>query len=43
VVRKRVLLSEVLKLKETGQVDQTDSDSTNQNIKRGRGRPRKFS
>jgi hypothetical protein len=42
VVRKRVLLSEVLKLKETGQVDQTDSDSINQNIKRGRGRPRKF-
>jgi len=42
VVRKRVLLSEVLKLKESGQVDQTDSDSSKQDKKRGRGRPRKF-
>jgi len=42
VARKRVLLNEVLKLKESGQVDQTDSDSSKQNKKRGRGRPRKF-
>jgi hypothetical protein len=36
VVRKRVLLSEVLKLKESGQDDQNNSE------KKGRGRPRKF-
>ena len=36
VVRKRVLLSEVLKLKESGKDDQNNSN------KKGRGRPRKF-
>lgn len=36
VVRKRVLLSEVLKLKESGHDDQNNSE------KKGRGRPRKF-
>ena len=41
VVRKRVLLSDVLKLKESNDEDQDDSEN-NSTEKRGRGRPRKF-
>lgn len=41
VVRKRVLLSDVLKLKESNNVDEDDSEN-NSTEKRGRGRPRKF-
>lgn len=39
VVRRRVLLSEVLKLKESGK---DDPDASEPSKKRGRGRPRKF-
>ena len=39
VVRRRVLLSEVLKLKESGE---DDPDASEPSKKRGRGRPRKF-
>jgi hypothetical protein len=39
VVRRRVLLSEVLKLKESGEDDPNASEPSK---KRGRGRPRKF-
>ncbi|MDA8775642.1 hypothetical protein N9N13_07940 [Opitutales bacterium] len=39
VVRRRVLLSEVLKLKESGEDDPNTSEPSK---KRGRGRPRKF-
>ena len=39
VVRRRVLLSEVLKLKESGD---DDPDASEPSKKRGRGRPRKF-
>ena len=41
VVRKRVLLSDVMKLKESNQGD-ADDPGNNSTKKRGRGRPRKF-
>lgn len=41
VVRKRVLLSDVLKLKESSNEDE-DGSENNSTDKRGRGRPRKF-
>jgi hypothetical protein len=41
VVRKRVLLSDVLKLKESSNEDE-DGSENNSTEKRGRGRPRKF-
>ena len=42
VTRKRVLLSDVQKLRESAQNDNTDAKDGKKNIKRGRGRPRKF-
>ena len=41
VVRKRVLLSDVMKLKESKQGDM-DGSKDNPNGERGRGRPRKY-